>query len=377
MSDTSVKYFDSTMVGAPTLSYNAGYLVNTLDACLVTGFGSVTLNALVISNNVATATVSAGHNFAMLGTNSPIGPVIQIDGATPNSLNEHWRLASVPNSTTFTFSTSGISDQTATGTITAKRAAAGWSKAFSGTNKAAYQQGGTAGRYLRVPHTADADTVTVTSYPTMSDVDTGSGLALSGTFFINNPSRTKVPAEWRLVADHQLFWLSVYFYHHPPYANNPIYSYGEYWKLMGAGNLLDYYVSGDPYAIVTPTDADTLPLSANYTKKNGTLATANTKSFLLSGAQWGVNSLGVYPSYPAPINGGLVAMLAFLIEENEPRMQLPGIYAPWQREQDVPDNTYNVLDAAGIPRTLLKMRMYQNSSYFGMALLDLSGPWRE
>ena len=131
------------MSGAPVLSGTAGTLIAVLDACLVNGFGSVTLNSLVVQNNVATATVSGGHGFAMIvGVNnvSPgVGPVVRIDGATPAALNGDWRLASVPNSTTFTFAAEGIPDQTATGTITAKRAPAGWAKAFGGANKAAYQ----------------------------------------------------------------------------------------------------------------------------------------------------------------------------------------------------------------------------------------------
>jgi hypothetical protein len=57
--------------------------------------------------------------------------------------------------------------------------AAGWTKAFSGTNKAAYRQGGGNQFYLRVqddsPGAGVAREARITGYETMSDVDTGTG----------------------------------------------------------------------------------------------------------------------------------------------------------------------------------------------------------
>ncbi len=78
---TAVKYYDSTMSGAPSLSGTAGALVGVLDACLVDGFGSVTVDSLTVASNVATATISGGHQFAMIGNT---GPVITIAGANPS-----------------------------------------------------------------------------------------------------------------------------------------------------------------------------------------------------------------------------------------------------------------------------------------------------
>ena len=114
MPDTTVRYYDVTMSGAPALSGTAGALIGVLDACLVDGFGSVTLDSAAVASNVATRSISTGHGFAMIGDT---GSVIRIAGATPSGLNGDWRVASVPGSTTFTFVTSGISDQTASGTI--------------------------------------------------------------------------------------------------------------------------------------------------------------------------------------------------------------------------------------------------------------------
>ena len=59
------------------------------------------------------------------------------------------------------------------------KAAAGWTKPYTGTNKAAFLQGGGSGFYLRVqddgPGTGAAREARMTGYETMSDVDTGTG----------------------------------------------------------------------------------------------------------------------------------------------------------------------------------------------------------
>lgn len=202
MPDTTVKYFHSSMSGAPTLSGSAGSLITVLDACLVNGFSSVTLDSLVVSGNVATGTKSTGHNLTMIGT---VGPVVRIAGATPSGLNGDWRLASVPNNTTFTFATTGISDQTASGTITAKRAPAGFEKAFTGTNKAAYRSLNAAGTqlYLRLDDTGTT-AATAIMYEAMSDIDTGTGLSpTSGS--VTWAKGSSLP--WAIFADDRAVYL--------------------------------------------------------------------------------------------------------------------------------------------------------------------------
>lgn len=202
--DTTVKFFTSAMSGAPTHTNAVGSIIALLDACLVNGFGSVTLDSLVIADNVATGTVSTGHGFAMTGAT---GPVIRIAGATPSGLNGDWRIQTVPNSTTFTFTTSGISNQTATGTITAKRAPAGFEKAFSGTGKAAYRSASVASTrgYLLV---LDTDVATPASwnqlqqFESMSDVDTGTG---GSTVYYSLKYATS-SGHWMLVADDRAFY---------------------------------------------------------------------------------------------------------------------------------------------------------------------------
>jgi hypothetical protein len=123
-----VKYFHSNMPGAPVLSGTAGALIAILDACLKDGFGLKTVDSLVIAGGVATMTISTGMTFEQ-------DAVVQVAGITGGAaaLNGDRRLLSIAGNTA-TFDATGVSDQTATGSITAKVSPLGWAKPFTGTN---------------------------------------------------------------------------------------------------------------------------------------------------------------------------------------------------------------------------------------------------
>jgi hypothetical protein len=172
MPDTSVKYFHSGLTGAPVLSGTAGSLVAVLDACLVNGFAVSAVASLVVASNIATATISGGHS-------AEVGSVVLVSGATPSGLNSEKKVLSVgAGNTTLTFDAPGISDQTASGTISLKLAGAGWSKEFTGTNLAAYKSNNVAGTgcRLRVDDTA-GKTARVVGYETMTASGSAPGSA--------------------------------------------------------------------------------------------------------------------------------------------------------------------------------------------------------
>lgn len=204
MSATPVRWFHSGMANAPVLSGTAGALIAVLDACLLDGFDPRAVNDITVAGGVATATISAGHAF-------DVHAVIRIAGVTGAlaALNDDWRIKTVPGGSTFTFDCPGIPDGSAAGTITAKRAPAGWTKPFSGTNKAVYQSAAldSTQLYLRV-NDADPRYTRVRGYEQMTDVDTGSGLfptiaQLSETYWTwtkSNAADTSA-REWILIAD--------------------------------------------------------------------------------------------------------------------------------------------------------------------------------
>lgn len=102
------------------------------------------------------------------------------------------------------------------------KGAAGWTKAFSGTNKAAYRQGAKTGRlqlYLRVqddaPGAGLAKEARMCGYETMTAVDTGTELfptavqMANGVFARKSTTADATAREWILAADHRTFRLHV------------------------------------------------------------------------------------------------------------------------------------------------------------------------
>ena len=370
MPDTTVKFFTSDMSGASSLPGTAGTLIGVLDACLVDGFGSVTLNSLVIAANVATATVSTGHNFALLGNT---GPVIEISGATPAGLNGEWRISAVPSSTQFTFTTSGISDQTATGTITAKRAPAGFSKVFSDTNKAAYQADDLASTrlYCRIDDTGTTS-ARIRGYETMSDVDTGTGLfpteaQLSGGGYVYK-SNGATARDWMLISDGRM----VYFLCNPA---------GSGW--VGGfvfGDVVSYAGVDAFHALLIASGAEsgTLPmmtlanttyswLARSYTQ----LGTAITNARYSHGKNVGLGNGG--QTYPAPVDNGLHLWPVECWESTTlARGMMPGLWNP-VHNSDTPHGSF--IDAiAGLTGRTIRVNMTGSTSH--KAAFDITGPWR-
>ena len=205
--NTSVKFFHSDMAGAPSLTGTAGAFIAMLDACLKDGFGSQTATSLTVSGGVATLNVPSTHPF-------DVHAVVQVAGATPSGLNGEKRVLSNA-SNSITFDATGIADGTATGTITVKLAPAGWSKAFSGTNLAAYQSNNVASTkaYLRVNDTATQN-ATVRAYESMSDINTGTGECPTASqavavYWCKANASAGAPRPWIVIADDKTMWIKV------------------------------------------------------------------------------------------------------------------------------------------------------------------------
>jgi hypothetical protein len=98
--------------------------------------------------------------------------------------------------------------------------AAGWTKAFSGTNLAAYKMGGSIGHYLRVddsgPGSSGAQEARLRGFVTMSDVNTGTGpfptvAQLSAGVIVRKSSIPDSTARtWLIVADNKTLYMWVF-----------------------------------------------------------------------------------------------------------------------------------------------------------------------
>lgn len=197
----NTKWFSSGMAGAPVLSGQAGALLSVLNACLVNGFNLLTLDSLVVAGNVATATKN-GHGYLL-------HQIIEIAGATPAGLNGQWRVTAI-TANTFTFTTSGISDQAATGTITAKTAGCGWETPFTGTNVAVYRSASAQASGNHAVRVTDTGNTTATCLAAEDWTDVNTAVNSIRTFYLPKSSTADATARgWNIIADDRTLYFAV------------------------------------------------------------------------------------------------------------------------------------------------------------------------
>lgn len=387
--DTSVKYFHSAMPGAPVLSGTAGTLINVLDACLVNGFGVSAVASLVVAGDVATATISGGHS-------GEVGSVMTVAGATPSGLNGEKKLLSVGGgNTTLTFDATGIADQTATGSITIKVSGAGWVKAFSGTNLAAYQSGDVAatGCLLRVDDTG-AKVARCVGYESMTGISAGSGpfptdtQRVGGTYWTKSTVADGSARPWVLVADgRSMHLISIY---HPTYATGGAYSAfgdlisvksGDAWACALAGYASDRSgsVPGDNNDFGTMAlVVGELYLARSYTAVGAAARAYKAFPLLVPSASTVIPSgTGPMP-YPNGPDSGLYLAPLNVFEQafNALRGRAPGVYCC---PQTLPDGLFSrgAQIAAADNLLDLDLRAVPFGGGSGVcAFFDTTGPWR-
>lgn len=388
MADTTVKFLHSAMTGAPVLTGQAASLVALLDACLVNGFGSGTVDSVVIASGVATVTRAAGHPFE-------VGAVSLIAGATVSggSINGEQKVLSA-TATTYTFDATGISDQTATGTITHKISPLGWSKAYSGTSLGAYKSvaAGATGFYLRVDDTGTT-VARVVGYETMTDVNTGTApfptsTQLSGGGYWSKSSTANGTArDWILVGDGLMF----YFMCRPNTTNNSMSSVGFFGDFKKEGSTDAYNCA--IHAQTSDTSSST-PGAGNgeFDYRSNTAATYLPRTYTglgspILGARYygtfkanttayrsGDNSSDHIP-FPNPSGGGMYVSEWSLTEVTSLvlRGTLPGYYAcPQNIGVNVFANRDAITNVTGLTGRTLKAVL----SNAGCAFFDITGPWR-
>ncbi len=390
--DTSVKFLHSGMTGHPTLTGQsaAGTLIALLDALLVNGFNLVTVDSVVIAGGVGTITRGAGLAF------SP-GNVAFVAGATVTggSINGEQK-AVATSATTMTFDATGISNQTASGTITVKFAPLGWAKTYSGTNLAAYKPTDVTatGNMLRVDDTGTTS-ARVVGYETMSDVNTGTGPFPSsaqisgGGFIAKSATADTTERHWTFWGDGRVFYLAVQhtagstqhglsLVFGDPVAEKSPDTYACVLSCAAAsvtgsaaGSVTSDYDYGD-----ASTSSNSVFMPRNYSGLGAT-AIALKKSFPLIvsssiGARSGLVTGGV--PFPNTANGGVYAVPHHLIENSTGvfRGRSPGIYmSPQNVGSGVFANREIVPTISG-----LSGRVVVAINTSGVLFVDTTGPWR-
>ncbi|NWK52164.1 hypothetical protein HYG89_06265 [Acinetobacter sp. SwsAc5] len=142
------KWFSFSNFGAPQFTNSFGALINVLDACLVDGYGNQDVTSIEVADGMAIAKFENSHLLKQF-------QVVEISGAADSSLNGEYRILGL-TADTIEFSVNAA-DQIATGSISCKVASLGWTKVFSGDQKAVYRAKDIAANpyYLRVDNSRD------------------------------------------------------------------------------------------------------------------------------------------------------------------------------------------------------------------------------
>jgi hypothetical protein len=331
----TIRVYRSTDAGAAalTLSDTAGKLIAILDACLVNGYSVGTVLSITRSGTTATITFSGEHGLLDRGNYATIAGVDQAE------YNGEFELIPA-TSTTATFTVSGSPATPATGTITATKTGAGWTKSYSGTNKAAYRQGASSNAlYLRVDDTGTTSARAV-GYESMSDVDTGTAAfptaaQFSGGLYLPKSSSSSNRA-WIVIATEK------YCYFYAEYSGvlalAPMWFFGDfdsdlstsdtYNTAIIAGTSASYSIGNGVSGQSTSTSAQ----SGNYCARSymqtgvslqfykiGNAVMSNTSTHFGAGGA----------AYPDPVSQGLLYTPIYVMEPTViKRGKLPGLIAP-------------------------------------------------
>ena len=380
MAANEVVYFSSDETGAPTLNNAAGSMINVLDACLINGFNVKSVASIVVASAVATATIT-GHGYLA-------GRMIDIAGATPSGLNGRKLILAVVSANAVTFAATGISDQTATGTITAKRSPLGWVKQFAGTNKAMYSRSDVTATamLLRIDDTgaspASAGYARALMVETATDVDTYTGPApteamLSGGQYWSKGQNNTTAKQWRLVGDGVVFYF---------FADDRDYPYSNYGGLhpQGFGDAVSYK-AGDAYGcmLMGQWSEGAAYMFMNqwqyhcvFSRQNNGIGEAVRAQIL--GAGHNTSSIGGTGAYPSPVDNGMVLQAPMFVREqsatySDPiRGQMRGLIMPMANALSLHGQVLTGL--TGFAGSVLFVG-WSAVGQVGAIGIDLTGPW--
>ena len=194
--------------------------------------------------------------------------------------------------------------------------AAGWTKAFSGSNKAAYKQPvGSNSFYLDVDDTGAASRLR--AYETMTAIATGTNPTpndpqLAGGVYVAKSSAADTIAKpWTLVTNGKIFYLFIDCAN-TNYADGQLFSFGDFpsYKASDAYNTVIMGNSAAAYSNAAPsgiTSALGTTIVGHFIVRSHTQIGTSITSAKITDAPMVGGSMGIAPAmpYPNPIDGGL------------------------------------------------------------------------
>lgn len=395
--------FKSSQSGAPSLSGTVGSLISLLDACLVNGYGSVSVSSITQSGNVATVTTASAHGFST-------GDRVTVSGANQTDYNIS-AYVTVTSTTTFTYTVANNPVSPATGTISVKRASANWTKPYSATNKAVYRMNptGNTGFYLNVqdtgPGAGGAKEARAWGYEVATAQDTGTGQfpttaqMANGQFIRKSATADTTARAWTLIADDSCFYLITETgdYTSPTIAFG--FAFGDFFK-YGSSDAYNCAIIGRSTENSSSNTVDMLALlSVGGTSVVSNLLTAHYTARLSTGvggsAQFGKHSDGcklgtsvgsaggaigysVYGAlnYPNSPDGGLYLAPVWLHQSSNVRGYFKGWWCPCHHLPLSHGDTFSGTGAmAGKSFIALNTGNANTNSTAGQSMFETSNTW--
>lgn len=395
--DTSVKFFNEGMPGAPVLNGVAGALIALFDACLITGFG---VRACTITVASGVATVAVASDVKNLNLVDSVQLIAGVAGGMTGfaNLNGEQKITSA-TATTLTFATA-VTNGTATGTITIKQAPVPyWDKTYSSTGIACYHSTdpATLGAFIQVTDTGTT-TATVRMYETMSAFGTGTNPAptvadMATPLWVKSTVANSTANTWDLFVDTRGF----YFCPTPGYgAANTVQAQPTYYF----GDLIPYR-SIDPYAVwIAATNnasqsygSAALGQQGGNTQAGARLLRAYTGlgvaiqswGLPLSGSQGAISGVDTYWGAFPTIDGKMRLSRIHVTEgvavqtvNTLLRGSFPGIfYVPLSGGgASFPRGTRMTVDGRVLVSVRQCVAFTESAATSGHCWMDITGPWR-
>lgn len=282
------------------------------------------------------------------------------------------------------------------------KSAAGWTKAYSGTNLAAYRMStvGSSGCYLRVDDTGTREG-RIVGYKTMSDVNTGTNqfpttLQQSGGWFVKKSTTIDSTARpWVLLADERFFYLFI-----NSNVTNPINSDNQD-GFMYFGDLIsnkavdgnECVISGaDTTLTSTGTTVGTSQCYTSYTTNQQTCiardytgVTSSVKVCTIARIPYAISNnscigFSVPNAYPDPVTGKINLFELEMLENlyYGARGVLPGWYFPYGGRL-IGQNWDTFAGSDNLSgKNFILVNLYNGSSSgaFGRGAFQYDGSWR-
>jgi hypothetical protein len=350
------------------------------------------VSSITQSSGTATVTTATSHGLAT-------GDTVLIAGATEVDYNGEFLITFV-SSTSFTYIVANSPTSPATGTITSKRAPAGFTKIYTATGKGVYRTNNLTGSrpYVRIVDNAATTQREglLTCYMSMSDIDTGTDIFptaaqyASGFIIMKSDALNTSARNWLIITDGKTVYGFTYFNGaaiESPGLYKNAFAFGEYlsykpgdaYSAFCTGSSISGQSSTTQYcglfnsanSVTAGTPGTTTPLLATARDYSG-ISGSKIAQVFASGLS---TSLGFtsYVNFPNAPDNGFYMVPAFLTQANIIRGRLPGFFEGMHGPA-LPNATLieNIVGYTG--RRFLFMRG-QTGSGECSCVIDITGPW--